>query len=255
MKVVILAGGLGTRLSEETHLKPKPMVEIGGKPILWHIMKSYASHGFSDFIICLGYKGEVIKDYFLNYYAKNSDMTIDLNGNRIEILNAKSEPWKITLIDTGFESNTAERLRQVAPYIDGEFFCFTYGDGVSDVNISDLVDFHRQGEQEITLTAVYPEGRYGALSLNGNMVRSFHEKPNHGEGLINGGYFVVDRGVLERIPSSNASWEADVLPMFAKESKLGAYRHDGFWKAMDTLRERHELESLWAQGVAPWKRW
>jgi len=256
MKAVLLAGGLGTRLSEETHLKPKPMVEIGGKPILWHILKIYSFYGINDFIICCGYKGYIIKEYFANYFLHNSDVTFHMdNDSHMEVHQRKSEPWKVTLVDTGELSQTGGRLGRVLPYLDGSSFCFTYGDGVADVNIRELIAKHQREGREATLTAVQPPGRYGAMHLEGDMVRQFQEKPDGDNAWINGGFFVLEPSVLTRISGDSTSWEIEVLPQLAEEGQLSAYRHPGFWQPMDTLRDRTRLEELWASGHAPWKLW
>lgn len=255
MKAVILAGGLGTRLSEETGLKPKPMVEIGGRPILWHIMKIYSSHGVNDFIICVGYKGYVIKEYFANYFLHMSDVTFDMKENSMEVHQRHAEHWKVTIVDTGEDTLTGGRLKRVSSYLTGEDFCFTYGDGVANVDIRALVAAHRVAGKEATLTAVQPPGRYGALELEGNTVEAFLEKPEGDGGWINGGYFVLNRSVLDLIAGDKSSWEADVLPVLASQKQLGAHFHHGFWQPMDTLREKKFLERLWDSGTAPWKSW
>jgi len=256
MKAVILAGGLGTRISEETHLKPKPMIEIGGKPILWHIMKSYSAHGVNDFVICCGYKGYVIKEYFANYFLHMSDVTFDMANNQMEVHQRNAEPWKVTLIDTGDETLTGGRLKRVASYIQDEpEFCFTYGDGVSDLNITSLIDFHRKHGKLATVTAVQPPGRYGALKLEGNQVTGFTEKPRGDGGLINGGFFVLSPKCLELIGSDSTTWEAEPLIELSKMGELMSFEHNGFWQAMDTLRDKTHLEELWASGSAPWKSW
>jgi len=256
MKAVILAGGLGTRISEETHLKPKPMIEIGGKPILWHIMKSYSAHGVNDFVICCGYKGYVIKEYFANYFLHMSDVTFDMVKNHMEVHQRNAEPWKVTLIDTGDETLTGGRLKRVASYIQDESeFCFTYGDGVSDLNISSLIEFHRKHGKLATVTAVQPPGRYGALKLEGNQVTGFTEKPRGDGGLINGGFFVLSPKCLELIASDSSTWEAEPLIELSKMGELMSFEHNGFWQAMDTLRDKTHLEELWASGSAPWKSW
>lgn len=256
MKAVILAGGLGTRISEETHLKPKPMIEIGGKPILWHIMKSYSAHGVNDFVICCGYKGYVIKEYFANYFLHMSDVTFDMANNQMEVHQRNAEPWKVTLIDTGDETLTGGRLKRVASYIQDESeFCFTYGDGVSDLNITSLIDFHRKHGKLATVTAVQPPGRYGALKLEGNQVTGFTEKPRGDGGLINGGFFVLSPKCLELIASDSTTWEAEPLIELSKMGELMSFEHNGFWQAMDTLRDKTHLEELWASGSAPWKSW
>jgi glucose-1-phosphate cytidylyltransferase len=256
MKAVILAGGLGTRLSEETHLRPKPMVEVGGKPILWHILKIYSQYGVDEFIICCGYKGYMVKEYFANYFLHTSDVTFHMDDdNRIEIHQRKSEPWKVTLVDTGEASQTGGRLGRVRSYLKDESFCFTYGDGVADVNISALVAHHRLHGRQATLTAVQPPGRYGALHLESDAVLQFQEKPDGDNAWINGGFFVLEPAVLDLIKADGCSWEAEVLPKLAAAGQLSAYRHEGFWQPMDTLRDRSRLEELWASGQAPWKVW
>lgn len=256
MKVVLLAGGLGTRISEESVLKPKPMIEIGGKPILWHIMKLYAHYGLDDFIICLGYKGQVIKDYFSNYVLYNSDITIDAKHNKLIYHQNQAEPWRITLVDTGYETMTGGRLRRVAAHLDEhEPFCFTYGDGVGDIDIAKLISFHKTHGREATLSAVIPPGRYGAVELQGDKVNRFVEKPPGDNSFINGGFFVLNPSVLGRIESDDTSWERAPLEGLAKDGELQAYRHTGFWQAMDTLRDKNFLESLWQSGAAPWKVW
>lgn len=257
MKAVILAGGLGTRISEETHLKPKPMIEIGGKPILWHIMKLYSAHGIQDFVICCGYKGYIIKEYFANYFLHMSDVTFDMRNNEMEVHHRKAEPWRVTLLDTGEETLTGGRLRRVADYIKGEEeFCFTYGDGVADVDITRKIEFHRRHGKWATVTAVQPPGRYGALKLEGNFeVSGFTEKPRGDGGLINGGFFVLSPKCLDLIDDDASSWEGEPLRRLADEGQLMAYKHQGFWQPMDTLREKNLLEELWASGAAPWKVW
>jgi glucose-1-phosphate cytidylyltransferase len=255
MKAVILAGGLGTRLSEETSLRPKPMVEIGGKPILWHILKMYAQHGINDFVICCGYKGYVIKEYFANYFLHTSDVTFDMRTNSMEVHHKRAEHWKVTLVDTGDHTMTGGRLKRVAPYIQGEeSFCFTYGDGVSDLDISATLAFHQQHGKQATLTATYPPGRFGVLDVQQGQVKSFQEKP-HGEGsMINSGFFVLQPEV-GLIDGDDTVWEQGPLRSLAAKGQLMAYEHEGFWQPMDTLREKHLLEELWASGKAPWKRW
>jgi glucose-1-phosphate cytidylyltransferase len=256
MKAVILAGGLGTRISEETHLKPKPMIEIGGKPILWHIMKLYSFHGVNDFIICCGYKGFVIKEYFANYFLHMSDVTFDMQNNTMEVHEKKAEPWRVTLIDTGEHSATGDRLKKVEKYLKDESeFCFTYGDGVSNVNISELINFHRNHKKLATVTAVAPPGRYGALERSGDQVIGFTEKPRGDGGLINGGFFVLSPEVLKLITVADTSWETEPLVRLSKEGELMAYEHRGFWQPMDTLRDKTNLEALWDSGGAPWKVW
>jgi glucose-1-phosphate cytidylyltransferase len=255
IKAVILAGGLGTRLGEETSSRPKPMVEIGGMPIIWHIMKIYAYHGINDFIICLGYKGYMIKEYFANYFLHNADVTIDLKENSIKVHHNWSEPWKITLVETGASTMTGGRLKAVRNYIGNEEdFCFTYGDGVADINIRDLITFHKSHGKKATITAVAPPGRFGALELEGNLVRNFKEKPAGDGGLINGGFFVVSPPVIDLIDDANSVWEQKPLETLAKTGELVAYHHDGFWQAMDTLRDKQYLEDLW-NTHAPWKLW
>ncbi len=256
MKVVLLAGGLGSRLSEETQLRPKPMVEIGGHPILWHIMMHYSRYGFSDFIICLGYKGYFIKEYFANYVLHRSDVTVDLVSNRIDYIRPETlPPWKVTLVDTGAETMTGGRLRRVGHLLGDEPFCMTYGDGVSDVDLEALVEFHRRSGREATLTAVRPPGRYGATVLEGERVTRFEEKPAGDGGRINGGFFVLNPSVVNRIEGDATLWEAEPLVGLAEDGQLGAFVHDGFWQPMDTLREKNQLEALWASGTPPWKTW
>lgn len=256
MKVVILAGGLGTRLSEETDLKPKPMVEIGGKPILWHIAKIYSHYGFNDFIICLGYKGYLIKEYFANYFLHQSDVAIDLKENKIEVHDCKAESWKITLIDTGLDTMTGGRIKRIQKYIGNETFMLTYGDGVSNVNIMELIDFHKRHGKSATITSVQPTGRYGMLNLdNKNDVLSFIEKPQDNGVWINGGFFVLEPKVFDYIDGDDTIWERQPLENLVKDKQLTAYKHYGFWHAMDTLRDKHLLESLWQSGKATWKVW
>lgn len=255
MKAVILAGGFGTRISEETHLRPKPMIEIGGKPILWHIMKIYSHYGINDFIICLGYKGYYIKEYFANYFLHMSDVTFDMNTNTMEVHHNHCEPWKVTLVDTGVNSMTGGRLKGVADYLDDEPFCFTYGDGVADVDVSALVAYHKQQGLLATMTAIQPPGRYGALDMDKCFIRRFQEKPKGDGGWINGGFFVLDPKVLDYIDDFSTYWEKEPLERLAAESQLCAYKHEGFWQAMDTLRDKMKLEGLWEKGTAPWKVW
>lgn len=256
MKAVILAGGLGTRISEETHLKPKPMVEIGGRPILWHILKIYAAHGVNDFIICCGYKGYVIKEYFANYFLHMSDVTFDMQHNRMEVHQKHAEPWRVTLVDTGEHTLTGGRLKRVASYVKGEdAFCFTYGDGVADVDITSLIAFHRKHGKLATVTAVQPPGRYGALVLSEGNVQGFQEKPLGDGAWVNGGYFVLAPQVLDTIEGDQTSWESETLGMLANIGQLEAYEHSGFWQPMDTLRDKNHLEQLWVRGSAPWKCW
>ena len=255
MKLVILAGGLGTRISEETSVRPKPMVEIGGRPILWHIMKMYAAHGVNDFIICLGYKGYVIKEYFANYFLHMSDVTFDMVENRMEVHERHAEPWRVTLVNTGENTQTGGRLKAIERFIDDtQPFCFTYGDGVADVNISQQVEFHRNHGLAATICAVTPPGRFGALEIDGDRVTRFQEKP-HGEGgMINGGFFVLNPSVFNLI-KRDGPWEAEPLTELATNQQLGAWKHDGFWQPMDTLRDRTYLDQLWADGRSPWKVW
>lgn len=256
MKAVILAGGLGTRLSEETAWRPKPMVEVGGKPILWHVMKIYASHGVNDFIICCGYKGYVIKEYFQNYFLHNSDVTFNMRENRMEVHDERSEPWSVTLVDTGDESMTGGRLRRVAKFLSGDdAFFFTYGDGVGNIDVSGTLAFHRAHGRLATLTAVVPPGRFGALVLESNRVTRFQEKPAGDGGRINGGFFVLSPAVIDRIAGDATIWEQEPLSQLASEGELMAYEHQGFWQPMDTLRDRQLLERLWETGHAPWKTW
>ena len=256
MKAVILAGGLGTRISEETHLKPKPMIEIGGKPILWHIMKMYSAHGIHDFVICCGYRGYVIKEYFANYFLHMSDVTFDMERNRMEVHQRKAEPWRVTLVDTGEETLTGGRLMRVADHlVDEEVFCFTYGDGVADIDITREIAFHRQHGKWATVAAVQPPGRYGALGLDGHCVSGFIEKPRGDGGLINGGFFVLSPKCLDLIDGEHSSWEGEPLVRLAELGQLMAFEHKGFWQPMDTLREKNLLEELWASGKAPWKQW
>jgi len=254
MKAVLLAGGLGTRISEESASRPKPMIEVGGKPILWHIMKMYSAHGINEFVVCCGYKGYVIKEYFANYFLHQSDVTIDMATNNIEVHHKKAEPWKITLVDTGEETQTGGRLKRVADYVDGDF-CMTYGDGVGSVDLTGLLKFHVSHGKLATMTAVQPPGRFGALQLNGNKIESFVEKPQGDGGWINGGFFVLNPKVLEQISSDNTLWEQEPLRNLAKQGELQAFFHSGFWQPMDTLRDKTHLESLWASGKAPWKMW
>ena len=256
MKAIILAGGLGTRISEETHLKPKPMIEIGGKPILWHIMKMYSAHGINDFIICCGYKGYVIKEYFANYFLHMSDITFDMADNRMEVHQKKAEPWKVTLVDTGEDTLTGGRLKRVANYIkDEETFCFTYGDGVSNVDIGASIEFHNRHGKHATVTAVLPPGRYGALECSGNQVTGFIEKPSGDGGFINGGFFVLSPKCIDLIDGEDSSWEGAPLARLALMGQLMAFEHQGFWQPMDTLRDKNLLEEHWASGKAPWKIW
>ncbi len=257
MKAVLLAGGLGTRISEETHLKPKPMIEIGGKPILWHIMKIYAHHGINDFIICCGYKGYVIKEYFANYFLHMSDVTFDMKNNSMEVHQQYADPWRVTLVDTGEETMTGGRLKRVSNYLkDEECFCFTYGDGVSDVNITELISFHKSQKTLATLTATYPPGRFGALDISANhLVSTFKEKPKGDGGMINGGFFVLSPKVFDLLNDDSTVWEREPLEALAETKQLSAYQHHGFWQPMDTLRDKQHLEELWSSGKAPWRAW
>jgi glucose-1-phosphate cytidylyltransferase len=256
MKAVILAGGLGTRISEETHLKPKPMIEIGGRPILWHIMKVYSAHGVNEFVICCGYKGYLIKEYFSNYFLHMSDVTFDMANNQMQVHERYAEPWTVTLVDTGDDTMTGGRLKRVAPYVqDDDAFCFTYGDGVADVDISQEIAFHRQHGKWATVTAVQPPGRYGALQMEGTKVAGFMEKPRGDGGLINGGFFVLSPQCLALIEGDASSWEGKPLTELANKGQLMAFEHNGFWQPMDTLRDKNHLEELWQSGKAPWKTW
>lgn len=256
MKAVILAGGLGTRIAEETHLKPKPMIEIGGRPILWHIMKIYSTHGVNDFVICCGYKGYLIKEYFANYFLHMSDVTFDMANNSMQVHQKYAEPWRVTLVDTGEDTMTGGRLKRVAEYVkDEEQFCFTYGDGVADVDVGRLIDFHRAHGKLATITAVQPAGRYGALEMQGRAVNGFVEKPKGDGGWINGGFFVISPKCLSLIEEDSSSWEGGPLTRLAADGELMAFEHPGFWQPMDTLRDKNHLEELWQQDRAPWKTW
>lgn len=255
MKAVILAGGLGTRLSEETTSRPKPMVEVGGNPLLWHIMKIYSHHGINDFIVCLGYKGNMIKEYFANYFMYMSDVTFDMAANRMEVHQNNAEPWRVTLVNTGENSMTGGRLKRVKDYLGDDDFCFTYGDGVADIDITRLVAFHKSHGLSATVTAVQPLGRYGALEMDGDLVKGFKEKPQSEGGWINGGFFVLSPRVIEHIDSDSTPWEGEPLDRLLKEKQLAAFQHHGFWQPMDTLREKNLLETLWQSGQAPWKVW
>lgn len=256
MKAVILAGGLGSRIAEETHLRPKPMIEIGGRPILWHIMKLYYAHGVRDFIICCGFKGYMIKEYFANYGLHMSDITFDLSQNSIEFHRQSAENWRVTLVDTGENSMTGGRLKRVASYLrNEEAFCFTYGDGVSNVDIGKTIAFHKSHGKQATVTAVRPPARYGALQLDGNEVQGFVEKPEGEGGFINGGFFILSPRCIDRIEADHSSWEGEPLMGLARDGELQAYFHDGFWQPMDTLRDKNHLESLWQSGAPPWKTW
>ena len=256
MKAVILAGGLGTRISEETHLRPKPMIEIGGKPVLWHIMKMYSAHGVNDFVICCGYKGYIIKEYFANYFLHMSDVTFDMSHNSMQVHQKNAEPWKVTLVDTGDSTLTGGRLKRVADYVRGEeSFCFTYGDGVSDIDITAEIAFHKHHGKLATVTAVQPPGRYGALQIGDQQVKGFTEKPRGDGGLINGGFFVLSPRCLDKIDGDQSSWEGEPLTGLAAAGELMAFEHTGFWQPMDTLRDKNLLEELWQAGSAPWKVW
>jgi len=254
MKAVILAGGLGTRISEESVSRPKPMIEIGGQPILWHILKMYSQHGINDFIICCGYKGYVIKEYFANYFLHMSDVTFDMTANTMQVHHKKAEPWKVTLVDTGDTTQTGGRIKRIENYIDDDF-CMTYGDGLSSVNISELVQFHREHGKWATMTAVQPPGRFGALEIEGTQIHSFLEKPKGDGGWINGGFFVLKPQALDLIGGDHILWEKEPLEKLAKQAQLQAFFHSGFWQPMDTLRDKNHLEELWASGSAPWKSW
>ncbi|MCC6211761.1 MAG: glucose-1-phosphate cytidylyltransferase [Burkholderiales bacterium] len=256
MKAVILAGGLGTRIMEESNARPKPMIEIGGRPMLWHIMKIYSHHGINDFVVCLGYKGYIVKEYFANYFLHMADVTFDMAANRMEVHQKHAEPWRVTLVDTGEHSGTGGRLKRVAPYLkDEDDFCFTYGDGLSDVDVRASISFHRGHGLPATVCAVTPPGRFGALELAAERVLSFQEKPPGDGGMINGGFFVLKRAVLDLIAEERTAWEAEPLNGLARRAQLAAWRHRGFWHPVDTLRDRQHLESLWAEGKAPWKLW
>lgn len=255
MKAVILAGGLGTRISEETHLRPKPMIEIGGKPILWHIMKIYSSYGINEFIVCSGYKGYIIKEYFQNYFLHNSDVTFTIHHNQVDIIKNFSEEWKVTVIDTGENTNTGGRLKRIKYLVKNEPFCMTYGDGVSNMNISKLIEFHNTQKSLVTLTAVQPPARFGALQMEGDKVTAFKEKPPGDGAWINGGFMIIDPKSLNYIQDDTTSWEENPLKKLAEDNKLSAYKHNGFWQPMDTLRDKHQLEEMWNSGKAPWKIW
>jgi glucose-1-phosphate cytidylyltransferase len=256
MKAVILAGGLGTRISEESVSRPKPMIEVGGKPILWHIMKIYSHYGINDFIVCCGYKGYVIKEYFANYFLHTSDVTFDMKSNSMEVHQQFAEPWRVTLVDTGENTMTGGRLKRVAQYVkDEEAFCFTYGDGLSDINIDKLISFHKQQGVQATLTAVYPPGRFGALDIQNHKVTTFKEKPKGDGGMINGGFFVLSPSVLSLLNDDSTVWEQQPLETLAKQNQMAAFSHSGFWQPMDTLRDKNYLEELWSSGKAPWKNW
>jgi glucose-1-phosphate cytidylyltransferase len=255
MKAVILAGGLGSRISEESHLRPKPMIEIGGRPILWHIMKIYSHYGIDDFVICLGYRGYVIKEYFANYFLHMSDVSFDMTENRMEVHQRHAEPWRVTLVDTGQETLTGGRLKRVQQYVGSESFCFTYGDGVADLDVGKLISFHRAEGKLATLTAIQPPGRYGAVSIDRTRVTSFAEKPAGDGSWVNGGFFVLEPKVLDYIDSDETSWEGEPLLRLCRDNELRGFQHSGFWQAMDTLRDKNHLEELWQSGKAPWKVW
>jgi glucose-1-phosphate cytidylyltransferase len=256
MKAVILAGGLGTRISEDTVNRPKPMIEIGGKPILWHIMKIYSAYGINEFVICCGYKGYVIKEYFANYFLHTSDVTFDMRTNEMQVHQQYAEPWKVTLVDTGELTMTGGRLRRVRDFVkDDEAFCFTYGDGLSDINIASLIEYHKQRKTLATLSATYPPGRFGALDIHDNKVSSFKEKPKGDGGMINGGFFVLSPKVIDLVTGDECVWEREPLEHLARDRELSAYEHHGFWQPMDTLRDKNHLEELWQSGKAPWKVW
>lgn len=255
MKVVLLAGGLGTRISEESHLKPKPMIEIGGRPILWHIMKIYSKYGLNDFVICCGYKSYVIKEYFANYFLHLSDVTLDLKNNKMEVHHNDSEPWKVTLVDTGEDTMTGGRIKRVRKYLGDEDFCLTYGDGLADIDLPKLLEFHKAHGGLATLTAAQPPGRFGALGLNGNLIESFKEKPMGDGNWINGGFFVLNPKVIDLISDDTTIWEKEPLEKLAEAKQLHAFKHSGFWQPMDTLRDKNHLEELWQKNKAPWKKW
>ncbi|MGD9638576.1 MAG: glucose-1-phosphate cytidylyltransferase [Alphaproteobacteria bacterium] len=255
MKAVILAGGMGTRISEESHLKPKPMIEIGDRPILWHIMKIYSHYGINEFVVCLGYKGYVIKEYFANYFLHMSNITFDMKNNKMEIHQQKAEPWRITLIDTGEETMTGGRIKRIKEYVNNDTFCLTYGDGVSDINIGDLIKHHKDNNRLATLTAIQPPGRFGALSLDGSKILKFQEKPAGDGAWINGGFFVLEPKIFDYIQDDKTVWENEPLQNLANDGELTAYFHKGFWQAMDTLRDKRQLEEYWSNAKAPWKVW
>lgn len=255
MKCVILAGGYGTRISEESHLKPKPMIEVGSKPIIWHIMKIYSAHGINDFVVCLGYKGYIIKEYFANYFLHMSDVTFDMKNNSMRVHEQHAEPWQVTLVNTGEETMTGGRLLRVRDYVGDETFCFTYGDGVADVDLSALIAHHKSAGRTATVTAVQPPGRYGALDVDGKQVVAFQEKPVGDGGWINGGFFVLEPAVFDYLEGDDTSWEVEPLRRLVRDKQLSAYAHNGFWQAMDTLRDRVALEEMWQSGRAPWKCW
>ena len=255
MKAVILAGGLGTRLAEETAVRPKPMVEVGGRPVLWHLLKTYSHHGINDFVICLGYRGFVIKEYFANYFLHMSDVTFDLAENRMEVCHRHCEPWRVTLVDTGDQTQTGGRLKRVRDYVEDEPFCFTYGDGLSDVNVGELVAFHKAQGRQATLTAVQPAGRFGALDIEGQRISRFEEKPQGDGSWVNGGFFVLQPEAINLIAGDQTVWEREPMEQLARDGQLSAFTHRGFWQPMDTLRDKMKLEELWQTGAAPWKVW
>jgi glucose-1-phosphate cytidylyltransferase len=255
MKAVILAGGLGTRISEETTVRPKPMIDIGGKPVLWHILKIYSQHGINDFVICLGYKGYVVKEYFANYFLHTSDVTFDLANNRMDVHQQHAEPWRVTLVDTGDQTQTGGRLKRVENYLDGETFCFTYGDGLADIDITAQLTFHKTRAGLATMCAVQPPGRFGAIDIQDNRITRFEEKPSGDGSWINGGFFILEPGVFNYIEGDSTIWERDPLEALARDGQLSAYMHAGFWQPMDTLRDKLKLEELWQNGHAPWKAW
>ena len=255
MKAVILAGGLGTRISEETHLKPKPMIEIGGMPLLWHIMKTYSFHGINDFVICCGYKGYVIKEYFANYFLHMSDVTFDMKQNTMDVHKKSAEPWKVTLVDTGLDTMTGGRLKRVQEYVENETFCFTYGDGLSDISVKNLIDHHNKQKTLSTVTAVQPPGRFGALNIEKNKIISFEEKPSGDGSWINGGYFVLEPGIFDYVENDQTVWERQPLETLAKDSQLSVHKHKGYWNAVDTLRDKNWMQDLWNSKQAPWKVW
>lgn len=255
MKAVILAGGLGTRISEETTVRPKPMIDIGGKPVLWHILKIYSQHGINDFVICLGYKGYMVKEYFANYFLHTSDVTFDLANNRMDVHQQHAEPWRVTLVDTGDQTQTGGRLKRVENYLDGETFCFTYGDGLADIDITAQLTFHKTRASLATMCAVQPPGRFGAIDIQDNRITRFEEKPSGDGSWINGGFFILEPGVFDYIEGDSTVWERDPLEALARDGQLSAYMHAGFWQPMDTLRDKLKLEELWQNGHAPWKVW
>jgi len=255
LKAVILAGGLGSRISEETHLKPKPLIEIGSMPILWHIMKIYSKYDITDFVVCCGYKGYLIKEYFANYFLHSSDVTIDIMNNKMDVHRKSAEPWKITLVDTGLDTMTGGRLRRVKNFVENETFCFTYGDGLGDVNVSELIKFHKNQKTIVTVTSVQPPGRYGLLDIQGDKISKFIEKPSGDGNWINGGFFVLEPKVFDYLKDDSTVWEREPLEKLSKDGQLSAYKHTGFWQPLDTLRDKSYLEKLWASGKAPWKIW